>query len=131
MMRRHLLSISAVGFVVAAPLGGQSRCEQGAAIDGILFGTSTALIVVDWSQTAYAARHSRNDSNPLLGWQPSAGRVNTLLVTAVALNVVIAALPLCGTWRDARRLWWAAVIGLEFGTVWHNARVQGGLRFGW
>lgn len=85
-----------------------------------------AMHVADWGQTLDIADHPEkwHEHNPILGNNPSRGRVNAYFITTAVLHpVVSAALP------EPYRKWWQyGTIGLEAVCVGNNARI--GIGFG-
>jgi hypothetical protein len=59
------------------------------------------------------------EHNVFLGTYPTAGHINTMCGTAVALNLAMGwLLP-----KSIRRAWYVGISGIETGAVIHNIRV--------
>jgi hypothetical protein len=87
----------------------------------------TVVTVADWAQTRYIARHLDQfyETNPLLGREPSIGRVNNFFCASLALNAAVAlALP-----ARYRPVWQYGSIVYEFYLVRGNARIGIGMTF--
>jgi hypothetical protein len=100
----------------------------------VLGGIATSLIVADWLQTIDIARNGGTnpdgsarghvESNPFLGYDPSVGRVNTLVPVGIGVMLGVAHLI---PDRRARNWYLAGFSALELLNVIHNNRR--GLKF--
>lgn len=81
----------------------------------------TALLVVDWGQTRYIAKHplQHKEMNQFLGEHPSVNRVNNYFTATIISHAVISAV-LPSDWRKGWQYVW---IGIEFGTVQRNRSI--------
>ncbi len=82
---------------------------------------------VDWLQTRYTATHlnSYRELNPILGSQPSIGRVNSYFIAGAAAHVGISyILP-----KKLRKPWQYITIGYQAGAVAKNFNIGVGLHF--
>lgn len=90
--------------------------------------------VADWAQTRWFVKHpyylgpntrTYEGWNPILGENPSVGKVNNLIFLGIIGHAVVSNyLP-----PDFRRIWQGSVLVLEIGAVNHN-RVAG-VKFSW
>ena len=78
----------------------------------------TVLLVVDWGQTRYIAKHplQHKEMNQFLGEHPSVGRVNNYFAASILGHAVISYI-LPPDWRKGWQYVW---IGIEFGVVQRN-----------
>jgi hypothetical protein len=108
---------------IILPSSAYAQHDPLGAVDYALWGTSSALVVVDWGQTH--ALVARGESNPVLGRHPSAGAVNRYMVSVLAVNALVSRIH----GREWRRVIWAFVVGAELATVYRNQRVGVGWQF--
>lgn len=78
--------------------------------------SSSALIVVDWHQTARITSECR-ELNPVIGLCGEHMPPNVYFPTILVLNAAVGLA--LGTWRDT---WFAAVTGAQASTTWLNWR---------
>ena len=93
--------------LAALPLELRAQRESLGRVDYVLWGASSALVVVDWGQTH--ALVAQGESNPLLGRHPSHGAVNRYMVSVLAANALVSRIH---GW-EWRRVIWAFVAGAE------------------
>lgn len=88
-------------------------------IDKALLVGSTAMLVVDWGQTRYIAKHpdTYHELNPILGKHPSLSRVNAYFSAAIVGNYLIAEYLIP---PEARSLYLGVVTGVELAVVGRN-----------
>lgn len=80
----------------------------------------TALLVVDWGQTRYIAKHPEfHETNPLLGEHPSIGQVNNYFVASILAHATVSMI-LPPDWRKGWQYIW---IGIEADTVDRNRHI--------
>jgi hypothetical protein len=85
---------------------------------------STSLLVTDWAQTQEIARNPDYiEKNPILGENPSKGRVNLYFGAAVASNLLVGEIV---EEKYAKWYYWA-IIALETAVITHNINM--GVRF--
>ena len=86
-----------------------------------------ALMGIDWAQTRKIAQNpdKYSEMNPVLGSHPSTEKVDAYFLTCAAAHTVVSmVLP-----PEYRVLWQYIWIGLEAGTVAHNASIGLGVGF--
>ena len=105
------------------------------------------LTAMDWGQTRFIAHHDLSnpsdpvnteykgrgtvykfyeaETNPIIGYTPSVGRVNTYFISVLLLHPVISYI-LPKPWRT---YWQAGTIGLEGWQDWYNASKGIGIDF--
>ena len=91
------------------PMSANAQFSGWSPTDKALFATSTALLVADWGQTRYIARHPDRfrELNPLLPEHPSLGDVNRHFLVSTA--VMLAAAHYLPQYRKAMLQVWVAV----------------------
>ena len=91
----------------------------------------TALLVADWGQTRWIARHngktqpdnfppSAGETNPFLGRYPTTGKVNNYFAASIISHAAISYLLPSGAWRQG---WQYTGIIVEISVVLHNRSV--------
>jgi hypothetical protein len=86
--------------------------------DYALAGAALTALAVDWGQTRHIAKNPLqfNETNPVLGTNPSVGKVNAYFVGAMVGTVAVAhVLP-----SDWRTLFLSGVLALELGVTQQN-----------
>jgi len=105
--------------------------------DTVRQGALTTLLIVDWTQTRYIAKHPRDptrqdgtyqwraEGNNLLGAYPSVGRVNSYFAASIVGHAVISYM-LPRPWREGWQYIW---IGIEIDATSRNQRMGIKLEF--
>lgn len=78
----------------------------------------TGLLIADWAQTRYIAKHSNTfyETNTVLGKYPSVGRVDNYFALSIVAHAAISTV-LPNAWRQGWQYVW---IGIELEKVAHN-----------
>lgn len=89
--------------------------------DKALFATSSALLVIDWGQTRYIAKHPNRfyEKNVLLGKHPSVRAVNAYFIGALVGNYLLTD----RLDRPYRTYFQAGLIGLELVVTASNKKI--------
>ena len=87
-------------------------------------GVLTALLIVDWGQTLYIAKHPETyrevgTAKSFIGEHPSVGKVNSYFVFGIAFSAAVSIL-LPPDWRKG---WQYIYIGYEFSYVQNNRSI--------
>ncbi len=110
--------------LLLAPLGARADGRWTIA-DTALEASFAAAVAVDWAQTRWALDNGHRELNPLLGPEPSAARLNMLVLAAAAGHAAVSlALP-----RPYRRWWQSMTLIVELGAVGHNFAAGARLAF--
>jgi hypothetical protein len=100
---------------------GTANAEPWDTTDKVLGITSTTLLIVDWGQTRYIAKHPElyQENNVILGKHPSVGRVNAYFGTVIVGNLLLA------DWLSTRnrKLWLGTVTAVELVVTAHNRNI--------
>ena len=105
-----------LAFVLFPSLG--QAADPWETTDYALAGAALAALAVDWGQTRHIAKNpSRfSETNPILGTNPSVGKVNAYFVGSMVGTVAIAhVLP-----SDWRTLFLSGVLAVELGVTQQN-----------
>ena len=89
--------------------------------DCALAAGALAALAVDWGQTRHIAKNPLqfNETNPILGTNPSVGKVNAYFVGSMVGTIAIAhVLP-----SDWRQLFLGGVLALELGVTQQNRQL--------
>jgi hypothetical protein len=126
----------AVGFAFLVLMLGCAKAGDWSTEDTYRQAAVTALLVADWGQTRWIAKHNgltepgrfpvdAGERNPILGKYPSGGKVDAYFAAAIVGHAAISyVLP-----PDWRKGWQYVWIGLELGTV--NANRAVGIKMAW
>ena len=114
--------------LVAMVLPFASRASDGRAwtkTDTAFEATFLLTLALDYGQTrTWISNPNVHEVNPILGREPSAGKVRVYFLACAVGHVAVARLlP-----NPYRRIWQAVWIGVEGVTVYNNTRLVGGLR---
>lgn len=93
--------------------------EKRNATDYVALTATSALLLVDWSQTLTGLQRGKSESNPFLGVHPSASKVSLYMSAALIGNLAISRVHR----RDVRLFAWAAVLLIEYQAVRNNHAV--------
>jgi hypothetical protein len=116
------ISLAQVGCI-----GADSTDCSWATEDYVLQISAVTLQVTDWMQTSHAMKNQADtiqENNPLLGQQPSRGRLTIYFLGCISGHTVIAmVLP-----KPYRTIWQSFWIGVQTRQIGRNIQVVGGLR---
>lgn len=87
--------------------------------DYLLWGSSSALLVVDWGQTHDLVVRGHDEANVFLGTHPTHGEVNRYFVVMLAGHALVSRLHK----KEHRRIVWAFLSGMQLEGVWTNHRL--------
>jgi hypothetical protein len=116
-----LKRLAAGSLLVAAAAAAQAQASDWTALDYSLGGGAATMMLIDWAQTRYAARHpdQYSERNSAIGEQPSTAKVDQYFALASLLMVgVTYVLP-----RHERRLFLGGVLVVETSAVVSNYRI--------
>lgn len=117
------VTLACLSLVGCASLPGEPLSRADWARQGVY----TGVLMADWAQTRYIAKHldEWHEMNPALGRAPSIGRVNIYFGATVLVNAAITrALP-----AKYRPVWQYSSIGFEAFVVGRNAYIGIGMQF--
>ena len=106
---------------------GQSYADDWTESDYSLQVAATAMLVADWAQTRYIAKHpdSYFEYNPILGLHPSVDRVDLYFISSIIGTTILADyMP-----SKVRKAFLAGETFIEFGFVQHNLSIGIGVGF--
>lgn len=91
----------------------------------ILAVLSVILLLLDWRQTLYIARHPEcySEINPMLGKHPSVAAVNVHFLARVALALAAFAVFIYLGWYPTALAMSAVLVAVEGYCVWHNSKL--------
>ncbi len=134
----RLICVVIVSMLLVAMTAGTAHAFDRDAWDGTDTALQTLFItatVMDMTQTLHAFRHRQvryEESNPLLGRNPSVGRINAVIPTSIIAHTAIAVvlpkeMDLFGETIHPRAIWQCFWIGVELEAVQHNRSIGLGL----
>ena len=117
----YLKRLAAGCLLVAAAAAAQAQAPAWTTLDYSLAGGAATMMLIDWAQTRYSARHpdQYSERNPAIGEQPSTAKVDQYFALASLLMAgATYVLP-----RRERRLFLGGVLVVETSAVVSNYRI--------